>query len=404
MNKELARGIQSKLKDEFGADSVFLDIEDIGGGEEWKQKLIHVLEDDPIVVTLVTTKWNSRRQGKPKLMHKEDHVRFELETAISRGLPVVPVLYEKANIPNTERLPKSLHPLLSFQTLPFSSSRWDYDSDQLVTALKKLLEEKSDDETVKSKAVKKKKERKPKKETQPPKKKVKSKKKKVTPQEDKTPPVLKFENLSVQRPDPTTFTRSMFSLDPEQVKKYRKEAEERAKKENKRLEKARNNSTAYYKLPAYWFSIILTFALVAATMYGSEVLARWTGSVWEKEMPKAPLIVAYILIILWTATYIFHGIRAYKYDPEEGSRVFYTHSILGGWNLAIDDWEPIGYWGAFPIATAVLWFVSRIAAMSAFVYLSWNYLLVFCIVISVYTVPVVLLYLYSVDEETYIFN
>jgi hypothetical protein len=98
---EFARNIERELARCFGADNVFLDTDQIRGGEQWKRRVLEVLESKPVVVTLITTRWNSRRGGKPKLLDGADHIRFELETALGQGLDVVPVLHERAHWPKS---------------------------------------------------------------------------------------------------------------------------------------------------------------------------------------------------------------------------------------------------------------------------------------------------------------
>ena len=114
VDKDFARAIERVLGEHFGADSVFLDTDEIKGGQQWKHKVIDVLQDKPIVVTLITTHWTVR-QGKRRLLDKEDHVRFELESALEHGLLVVPVLYD----PRTGPSPSTFRR----RSMPYWSSR-----------------------------------------------------------------------------------------------------------------------------------------------------------------------------------------------------------------------------------------------------------------------------------------
>jgi hypothetical protein len=63
-NKELARSIHSRLAADFGAGAIFMDFDAVGGGRDWEKRVVEVFEDKPIVVTLITTVWNSRRGGR----------------------------------------------------------------------------------------------------------------------------------------------------------------------------------------------------------------------------------------------------------------------------------------------------------------------------------------------------
>ncbi len=356
VDKELARGIESQLAQEFGTDAVFLDIETIHGGQKWKNSILKALTDKPIVVTLITRKWNSRRGGQPKLMDKDDYVRFELETALKKNLAIVPVLYDGASLSKKRRMPSSLHPLHEFQTIPFSSARYKYDMGKLVDALSALLDENSKEDSAKTT---------------------------VAVSKPLSPNLLQTSN----------FTRSMFTLSPAERKAFA----ERAKQEEERLARVRSESTAFYARTTFWIAVIVTFALSVGSVFGAEVLAQSIGS--EFDLPNAPLIAGILLASIWSVLWIALGASAYSYDPELGSKVFYTRGILGGWVLGFEDFEPIGYWAAFPISTAVLWLVVRGLAMLALYFLHWDYLMVFWIVIGAYSLPVLVYYSLMTVEE-----
>ncbi len=361
-NIELARGIESRLVQEFGTDSVFLDVEDIHGGQEWKKSITKALKGDPIVVTLITTRWNSRRGGQPKLMDLNDHVRIELETALSRGLTIVPVVYDRASLPQEKQLPRTLHPLLNFQQIPFSSERWVYDLGRLVNALRDLLNEEPKEGKVK----------------------------------------INYPNsnpLNRNLLHSSPFSRSMFTLSPEQEKEYA----EKAKREEKRKARAREELPKFYMRTSFWIAVVITFVLSAGSIFGAELLVQSVAREIDLpiDLPYAPLFAGIVLACVWSVVWIVLGASVYSYDPELGPKVFFTQGILGGWILGYEDFEPIGYWAAFPLSTALLWIVARGLAMLAFYYLQWNYLLIFWIALGIYTLPVLFRYsLIAGDEWT----
>jgi hypothetical protein len=60
-------------------------------------------------------------EGKRRIDDPRDHVRLELELALTRNIPVIPVLVRKANIPAENALPPSLRSLAyrnGIQVLP----------------------------------------------------------------------------------------------------------------------------------------------------------------------------------------------------------------------------------------------------------------------------------------------
>ncbi len=69
-----------------------------------------------------------RQHGKVRLTNPADHVRIEIETALGRGIPVVPLLVQEADIPSPEQLPESLQQLAFRNGLPVRADP-DFHSD-----------------------------------------------------------------------------------------------------------------------------------------------------------------------------------------------------------------------------------------------------------------------------------
>ena len=65
-------------------------------------------------------------------LSEEDYVRFEIETAFSNDVPVIPVLVEGAHMPKPDDLPETIRELSIRQALEVSESRWQYDVDRLI--------------------------------------------------------------------------------------------------------------------------------------------------------------------------------------------------------------------------------------------------------------------------------
>jgi hypothetical protein len=91
----------------FGVDGVYRDIDNIPIGVDFVDHLSHALARCDIVLAIIGRAWVS-----PRLADPNDFVRQELETALARGLVVIPVLVEGAKLPTPDQVPASLHPLL----------------------------------------------------------------------------------------------------------------------------------------------------------------------------------------------------------------------------------------------------------------------------------------------------
>ncbi|WP_448640770.1 toll/interleukin-1 receptor domain-containing protein [Geodermatophilus sp. URMC 63] len=63
-----------------------------------------------LVLAVIGGKWNpvDRASGRTRLKNERDYVRHELETALSRNIPIMPVLLEDTGMPAPDELPETL--------------------------------------------------------------------------------------------------------------------------------------------------------------------------------------------------------------------------------------------------------------------------------------------------------
>ena len=116
--------IFDRLSQEFGTDRVFMDIDSMPAGVDFHEHLQQILADCGALLVVIGKSWRSQRKGQPaRIMDPDDWVRIEVETALERGIPVVPLLIDGASLPGRDQLPESLWPLLRRNALPVDSGR-----------------------------------------------------------------------------------------------------------------------------------------------------------------------------------------------------------------------------------------------------------------------------------------
>ena len=116
--------IFDRLIQEFGSDRVFMDIDSMPAGVDFHDHLHEILADCGALLVVIGKGWRSQRKGQPpRIMDPDDWVRIEVETALERGIPVVPLLIDGASLPGRDQLPESLWPLLRRNALPVDSGR-----------------------------------------------------------------------------------------------------------------------------------------------------------------------------------------------------------------------------------------------------------------------------------------
>jgi tetratricopeptide (TPR) repeat protein len=126
----------------FGATHVFLDIDTIDPGTDFVQVLRVSLEQTAAMLVVIGPRWTSLRgaDGTRRLDDENDFVRLEVETALGRSLPVVPVLVQGATLPRKEDLPASLAPLATRQVAVLDHAEFHVDVERLCDRLAPLIE------------------------------------------------------------------------------------------------------------------------------------------------------------------------------------------------------------------------------------------------------------------------
>ncbi len=121
----------------FGAAQVFLDIEAIAPGTDFVQALSASLQRTAAMLVVIGPRWLTLRtaDGRRRLDDPDDFVRREVETALGRGIPVVPVLVQGAALPRIDELPAALAPLATRQAVSVDHAEFHDDAERLCDRL-----------------------------------------------------------------------------------------------------------------------------------------------------------------------------------------------------------------------------------------------------------------------------
>ena len=124
------------LSERFGDAMIFRDCE-IEPGQDFTERLRTTLDSADLVLAVVGPRWAEARDshGQRRLERTDDWVRLEIETALARGIPVVPVLVGGARMPAAGLLPASLEAFARRQAFPLSDVRWHEEVAELARRL-----------------------------------------------------------------------------------------------------------------------------------------------------------------------------------------------------------------------------------------------------------------------------
>jgi TIR domain len=125
----------------FGRDNIFIDIDTIGPGEDFRQVIQQTCASCEVLLAVIGRSWATiqDKNGKPRLGNETDFVRLEIASALQKDLRVIPVLVGGADMPDASLLPTDLQPLAFRNAWEISDKRFHQDVEGLVDAIKKML-------------------------------------------------------------------------------------------------------------------------------------------------------------------------------------------------------------------------------------------------------------------------
>ena len=110
----IADRIYDWLVPEFGPDNVFKDVDAIPLGRDFRRILQDAVARCDVLLVVIGPRWlgETDAAGRRRVDNPGDWVRIEIETALERDIPVIPLLVDGASFPRGEDLPPSLQVLV----------------------------------------------------------------------------------------------------------------------------------------------------------------------------------------------------------------------------------------------------------------------------------------------------
>jgi hypothetical protein len=134
-----ARSIHAAFAREVGHDNVFMDVNSIQPGANFRKILKLWVDQCEVLLALIGPDWIDARDpqtGKRRLDNPSDFVRIEIGEALRRDIPVVPVLLDGAALPHSDRLPADLQELCDRQAVMVEYRTFDADVERLIRKLR----------------------------------------------------------------------------------------------------------------------------------------------------------------------------------------------------------------------------------------------------------------------------
>ena len=105
--------IYDRLIATFGEDNVFKDVYAIPLGVDFRARISKAVAECKVLLVIIGDGWLDAcdDQGNRRLFDLNDFVRIEIESALARGIPVIPVLLDHVEMPSAKDLPDSMRDL-----------------------------------------------------------------------------------------------------------------------------------------------------------------------------------------------------------------------------------------------------------------------------------------------------
>ena len=137
--------IYDRLENRFGRDNVFMDIDAVSFGVDFREHLDRAVGQCDVLLAVIGEYWlnighpEEPKQGR-RLDDPTDFVRIEIQSALARGIPVIPVLVGRAGMPGEQGLPEGLKVLAYRNAAEVRSGRDFRDHvDRLIRGVEHLL-------------------------------------------------------------------------------------------------------------------------------------------------------------------------------------------------------------------------------------------------------------------------
>jgi proteasome lid subunit RPN8/RPN11 len=133
--------LYDKLSAEFGQDRVFMDVASGNLGLDFRVTMEQMLAICRVVLVVIGPQWltTADDDGRLRIHQQDDYVRLEVQKALDRGVPVIPVLVDGASMPRADELPTSIAELAFRNGREVGNAHFNSDCLDLIGALERII-------------------------------------------------------------------------------------------------------------------------------------------------------------------------------------------------------------------------------------------------------------------------
>lgn len=135
--------LHDHLAAKFAEEQLFIDVDDIPLGYDFVAHINEQVEQCDVMISVIGRFWagvEDRATGERRLLDPRDFVRLEIEAALARDIPIIPVFVDGASTPEPDDLPESLRALTRRHGMRLTHERFRADVAKLSHSLRAILE------------------------------------------------------------------------------------------------------------------------------------------------------------------------------------------------------------------------------------------------------------------------
>jgi hypothetical protein len=138
----VAGRLYDRLAAHFGSENLFMDIDVIPLGANFVDFLSQQVAQTEAMLVLIGPRWIGSKDGagRQRLANPDDFVRVEIEAALQRNIPVIPVLIDGAQMPRPDELPREMAGLSFRQATEVRHTHFGVDITTLISGIANFIE------------------------------------------------------------------------------------------------------------------------------------------------------------------------------------------------------------------------------------------------------------------------
>jgi hypothetical protein len=135
--------LKDRLEERFPTASIFMDVEAIEPGADFPTSIDEAVGSCDVLLALIGTRWltliSRDEPANCQIGDQEDFVALEIATALTRNIPVIPILIDGASMPRQGDLPKMLIGLARRNAVRLDHETFRSDIERILPAIERTI-------------------------------------------------------------------------------------------------------------------------------------------------------------------------------------------------------------------------------------------------------------------------